>query len=265
MHPGPMNRGVEIAAEVAEGPASLITEQVTNGVAVRMAVLYSLLGSGGLACLKPPRATPDQRRRASSTSTANVSPTCWSAAGTSPRSAAGSAATRRSTPSGCIVAPGLVDLHVHLREPGMRKPRRSRPAPAPRRSVASPPSSRCPTRSPRSTIAAVVASVLAAGEHAVRATVVSSGCITKGRAGEELAPMGELYAPRRADLHRRRRLRRRRRRDAAGARVRARHLPARWSRSTPKTPALAGGGAHARGRVVEPARHPRAGPRPPRT
>lgn len=46
MHPGPMNRGVEIAAEVAEGPASLITEQVTNGVAVRMAVLYTLLGSG---------------------------------------------------------------------------------------------------------------------------------------------------------------------------------------------------------------------------
>ena len=48
MHPGPMNRGVEIAAEVAEGPASLITEQVTNGVAVRMAVLFSLLGSGQL-------------------------------------------------------------------------------------------------------------------------------------------------------------------------------------------------------------------------
>jgi aspartate carbamoyltransferase catalytic subunit len=46
MHPGPMNRGVEIAAEVAEGPASVITEQVTNGVAVRMAVLYTLLGSG---------------------------------------------------------------------------------------------------------------------------------------------------------------------------------------------------------------------------
>ena len=46
MHPGPMNRGVEIAAEVAEGPASLVTEQVTNGVALRMAVLYSLLGQG---------------------------------------------------------------------------------------------------------------------------------------------------------------------------------------------------------------------------
>ena len=46
MHPGPMNRGVEVAAEVADGPASLVTEQVANGVAVRMAVLYSLLGSG---------------------------------------------------------------------------------------------------------------------------------------------------------------------------------------------------------------------------
>jgi aspartate carbamoyltransferase catalytic subunit len=46
MHPGPMNRGVEIAAEVADGPASIITDQVANGVAVRMAVLWSLLGSG---------------------------------------------------------------------------------------------------------------------------------------------------------------------------------------------------------------------------
>jgi len=47
MHPGPMNRGVEIAADVADSPASIITEQVANGVAVRMAVLWLLLGSGG--------------------------------------------------------------------------------------------------------------------------------------------------------------------------------------------------------------------------
>jgi aspartate carbamoyltransferase catalytic subunit len=46
MHPGPMNRGVEVAAEVADGPASVVIEQVTNGVAARMAVLYTLLGSG---------------------------------------------------------------------------------------------------------------------------------------------------------------------------------------------------------------------------
>src|SRR3989449_10974360 len=44
MHPGPMNRGVEIASEVADGPDSVILDQVANGVAVRMAVLYLLAG-----------------------------------------------------------------------------------------------------------------------------------------------------------------------------------------------------------------------------
>ncbi|HKO99853.1 MAG TPA: aspartate carbamoyltransferase catalytic subunit [Pyrinomonadaceae bacterium] len=44
MHPGPMNRGVEIASEIADGSRSLILDQVTNGVAVRMAVLYLLAG-----------------------------------------------------------------------------------------------------------------------------------------------------------------------------------------------------------------------------
>jgi aspartate carbamoyltransferase catalytic subunit len=44
LHPGPMNRGVEIDSDVADGPHSLILDQVTNGVAVRMAVLYLLRG-----------------------------------------------------------------------------------------------------------------------------------------------------------------------------------------------------------------------------
>ena len=44
MHPGPTNRGVEVSAEVADGERSVILDQVTNGVAVRMAVLYLLLG-----------------------------------------------------------------------------------------------------------------------------------------------------------------------------------------------------------------------------
>ncbi|RYX86212.1 aspartate carbamoyltransferase catalytic subunit [bacterium] len=44
MHPGPINRGVEIADDVADGPQSVILNQVTNGVAIRMAVLYHLLG-----------------------------------------------------------------------------------------------------------------------------------------------------------------------------------------------------------------------------
>lgn len=52
MHPGPMNRGVEIDSDVADGPYSVILNQVTNGVATRMAVLYLLSGNAGL---KPKR------------------------------------------------------------------------------------------------------------------------------------------------------------------------------------------------------------------
>ncbi|HPU39463.1 MAG TPA: aspartate carbamoyltransferase catalytic subunit [Microthrixaceae bacterium] len=56
MHPGPMNRGVEIASEVADRPNAVITEQVANGVAVRMSVLFLLLGPGRAAL--PPLDTP---------------------------------------------------------------------------------------------------------------------------------------------------------------------------------------------------------------
>ncbi|HIJ41559.1 MAG TPA: aspartate carbamoyltransferase, partial [Deltaproteobacteria bacterium] len=44
MHPGPMNRGVEITSDVADGPCSVILDQVENGVAIRMALLYLLIG-----------------------------------------------------------------------------------------------------------------------------------------------------------------------------------------------------------------------------
>ncbi len=47
MHPGPVHRGVEVADELVDGASSAIAEQVTNGVAVRMALLYLLLGGGG--------------------------------------------------------------------------------------------------------------------------------------------------------------------------------------------------------------------------
>ena len=49
MHPGPINRGIEIASDVADGPWSVILEQVANGVAVRMAVLYLLAGANAAA------------------------------------------------------------------------------------------------------------------------------------------------------------------------------------------------------------------------
>jgi aspartate carbamoyltransferase catalytic subunit len=47
MHPGPMNRGIEIDSDVADLPQALMEEQVTNGIAIRMALLYLLLGSSG--------------------------------------------------------------------------------------------------------------------------------------------------------------------------------------------------------------------------
>jgi len=47
MHPGPMNRGVEIATDVADGPYSVILDQVSAGVAVRMAILFLMLGGQG--------------------------------------------------------------------------------------------------------------------------------------------------------------------------------------------------------------------------
>ncbi len=46
MHPGPINRGVEIDSAVADGPQSVILEQVTNGIAVRMAIMSMVLGRG---------------------------------------------------------------------------------------------------------------------------------------------------------------------------------------------------------------------------
>jgi aspartate carbamoyltransferase catalytic subunit len=55
MHPGPMNRGVEMAVDPSELPGSVVLHQVTNGVAVRMAVLFELLGSG--AELRPEEAS----------------------------------------------------------------------------------------------------------------------------------------------------------------------------------------------------------------
>jgi aspartate carbamoyltransferase catalytic subunit len=47
MHPGPMNRGVEIDSDVADLPQAVIEEQVTNGIAVRMSLLYLMLGGAG--------------------------------------------------------------------------------------------------------------------------------------------------------------------------------------------------------------------------
>ncbi|GAB2586387.1 aspartate carbamoyltransferase catalytic subunit [Streptomyces capparidis] len=63
MHPGPMNRGMEIAAEVADSVRSTIVEQVTNGVSVRMAVMYLLLGGAEPALAAPAATVPATQAR----------------------------------------------------------------------------------------------------------------------------------------------------------------------------------------------------------
>lgn len=94
---------------------------------------------------------------------------------------------------GCVVAPGLVDLHVHLREPGgedaetIETGARAAALGGFTAVVA------MPNTDPPLDDAAVAGSVLAAGTRAT-CEVVAAGCITKGRAGTELAPMSELHA-----------------------------------------------------------------------
>ena len=195
MHPGPMNRGVEIAVDVASCPGRSITQQVANGVAVRMAVLFELLGAGAnwRSSDDGDRSLIQRRRRCVDADAASARRRrARRAAARSPRSApALDAATRRcSTRPGCVVSPGFVDLHTHLREPGGRRPRRSRPARGPRRSAGSPRWSRCRTPSRRTTAWRSSSRARARASAAGLCDVRPPGCITIGRAGEQLAPLG---------------------------------------------------------------------------
>ena len=110
---------------------------------------------------------------------------------------------------GCVVSPGFVDLHVHLREPGDEEAETIETGTRAAARGGFTAVVAMPNTRPALDDAAVVSSVLALGKQAGLCDVVSSGCITVGRAGEQLAPMGELLRARRAHLHRRRLLRRR--------------------------------------------------------
>jgi dihydroorotase len=96
--------------------------------------------------------------------------------------------------NGCVVSPGFVDLHVHLREPGDEEAETIETGTRAAARGGFTAVVAMPNTRPALDDAAVVSSVLALGREAGMCDVVSSGCITVARAGEQLAPMGELYA-----------------------------------------------------------------------
>ena len=193
MHPGPMNRGVEILVDPSELPGAVITQQVTNGVAVRMAVLFDLLSAtadvaevervtradprraggrpdGGAGRRRPRRRRPRRRRRRPTSATP----------------------TPCSTPAAASWRPGFVDLHTHLREPGTEEAETietgSRAAALGGYTAVV----AMPNTDPAQDSRGVVDFVRAQGEAAGLCEVLPAGCITIGRAGEQLAPFAEL-------------------------------------------------------------------------
>ena len=197
MHPGPMNRGVEIDSEVADGPWSVILDQVANGVAVRMAVLYLLSAATGReivsarscevrACwsIRWPAGNgrvrhPDRRRDASRASA---------------RICRSTAPTSSSCRAGLVVTPGLIDIHVHLREPGQEH----------KETVATGTASAVrggftavacmPNTDPVNDTASVTQFILKKAAEADLARVYPIGAVSMGSRGEQLTEIGDLHA-----------------------------------------------------------------------
>ena len=208
MHPGPMNRGVEMAVDppssrLGDPPAGDQRRRRAHGRAVR---LSSAGAARALCCVGTDRAetgrsdhTGGARSLASTAGRWSTRPAradvaiddgVVAAVGVRRRCRR---CRRRARAHGCIVSPGFVDLHVHLREPGGRRPRRSRPGPALRRSAGSPPSWRCRTPTRRRTRWASSTSSARWASAPVCARCCRRGCITIGRDGRRtLAPFGEL-------------------------------------------------------------------------
>jgi len=115
MHPGPMNRGVEIASEVADAPNSVILDQVANGVAVRMAVLYLLAGGLSMTRLLKGGRVIDPAQGLDGACDVLIENGRIAAVG---RGLASGTAAVVEVPHGLVICPGFIDMHVHLREPG---------------------------------------------------------------------------------------------------------------------------------------------------
>ena len=225
MHPGPINRGVEMSPDVADGTRSVVLEQVTNGLAVRMAVLTLLTGAAAAAPKPEPLATAERireeldgeaapaplpaRPRTARTliirggrvicpaqgldgtgdlvveggRIAAVGPAAGAEAG-------GDVETIDAT--GLIVAPGLIDCHVHFREPGKEEEETIASGTAAAVAGGFTTVATMPNTDPPVDNEAAVAFQIRQAERAALARVCPIGCVTLGRAGERLAEIAQM-------------------------------------------------------------------------
>ena len=231
--PGPINRGVELTPEVADGKHSAILDQVTNGLAVRMAVLHLLCGRMETKGLRSIRDRRDLDRRA----VHEVRPTGGEADrrpvtngtgwGDLPCGPFRSAAAGSSTPAqnldqvgdlwisrgrilpmgggyeeaeividaqGMIVCPGLIDVHVHLREPGNEEDETIATGASAALAGGVTSVACMPNTLPAIDTQAAAEFVVLQAQRARQANVYPVGAVSKGRKGEELAELGQLVA-----------------------------------------------------------------------
>ncbi len=202
MHPGPMNRGVEIDSDVADGPHSVILPQVTNGVAVRMAVLYLLAGGGArLAAPGRYRVTRpilirggrviDPSRGTDGVADVYLADGKVASVG---RNIAGDDGCQVIEAAGKVVAPGLIDLHVHLREPGQED--LETVATGAMAAAAGGFTAVCamPNTDPVIDNQAAVGFIVSQAQRAGKARVYPIGAITLGQKGEQLAEIRENWS-----------------------------------------------------------------------
>ncbi len=213
MHPGPMNRGVEIDSEVADGPHSVILPQVTNGVAVRMAVLYLL--AGGAPNWADDEAGRRGGREGGGKRSEAMSRPILLRGGRVIDPSRGSdgvadvllqggrieaVGLNIGNPdealeidcAGKVVAPGLIDVHVHLREPGQED--LETVATGAMAAVAGGFTGICamPNTDPVCDNQGVVGFVIAQAQRAAKARVYPIGAVSVGQKGLQLAEFGEL-------------------------------------------------------------------------
>ena len=216
LHPGPMNRGVEIDSDVADGPFSVILNQVTNGVAVRMAVLYLLVGrqagaggsgEAGTAEARPSgsdMSKPIAARRARHRSVAEARRDRGSCSSSTARSKRSVARVANDTAdrdwletidcAGLVVSPGFIDVHCHLREPGREEVETI--ATGARAAAAGGFTAVCamPNTDPVTDNQAAVGFIIRQAQIANAARVYPIGAISLGQRGDALAEFGEMVA-----------------------------------------------------------------------